>query len=166
MNFLEAVKAMKEGKKVTRPDWSGYIYVKNRRIYHRDGEFRNTAINQFEATDWEIDDLDFDTLFKKIIPYARREGLNYLADAMDRKGFWNRLIEKQCDNQDIEDLEEDLKKSKEKDMKLEEKREIQINNFYNLLFDSARHLKNIDKTLKDIAAVSYTHLTLPTILLV
>ena len=110
MNFLEAVKQMKEGKKVTRPNWSGYIYMRNRRVYHKDGEFKNTPINQFEATDWEIYDYNFDTLFQKITPYVRREGLTNLADAMGKKDFWTRLIETQIDNSYIEELEVELKK--------------------------------------------------------
>ena len=67
MNFMEAVKAMKEGKKVTRPCWGGYIYMNNkRRVYHRDGEMRNIAINDFEATDWKIVE-ETKTLSDKVI---------------------------------------------------------------------------------------------------
>jgi len=119
MNFLEAVKAMKEGKKVTRPNWSGYIYMKNRRVYHSDGEFKNTAINQFEATDWEIYDYNFDTLFKKLAIYSRREGLNHVADFFEtkkRNGFFTKQIESYIvTDEEIAQLEAELKKLKEKD---------------------------------------------------
>jgi len=110
MNFIEAVRQMKEGKRVTRPCWAGYIYMtKHKRVCHRDGEFRNTAINDLEATDWEIDEYTFNTAFKKLADYASMEGLTHLADAMGKEVFWTRCKE-QIDNSDIEKLEEELKK--------------------------------------------------------
>jgi len=127
MNFLEAVKAMKEGKRITRPNWSGYIYMKNRRVYHRDGEFKNTAINQFEATNWEIVDLDFDKLFQKLatylIPYCKKEGLNNVADYLKTKEFLIGMTSfkptgkvEDVTDEEMAQLEAELKKLEEKDI--------------------------------------------------
>jgi len=59
MNFIEAVKAMKEGKKVRRPLFKehpsiGYIYKNGDYILRGDaGEFP-MGFENLEATDWEI----------------------------------------------------------------------------------------------------------------
>ena len=47
MNFMEAVKAMKEGKKVRRPTYTS-------RLYSELGDSTIYASEDFEATDWEI----------------------------------------------------------------------------------------------------------------
>jgi len=60
MNFLEAVKAMKEGKKVRRPAMSpvvGLLISDGFPQYyglHGDSIYREIAIELIEATDWEI----------------------------------------------------------------------------------------------------------------
>jgi len=66
MNFMEAVKAMKEGKKVTRnlPWGDVYIYSYNEVFYlKRVSEPRiewRMRVCDIEATDWEIVDSDED----------------------------------------------------------------------------------------------------------
>jgi len=143
MNFLEAVKAMKEGKKVRRPSWreESYLILRGHTIGHSNGEQAYLTYNSIEATDWEIV-IDFDTLFKKLAIYSRREGLNHVADFFDtKKYFFSELFKTQIksDNEvsdkEIADLENELKKLEDKDT------------YYGLL----EHLKSIDKTLKDIA---------------
>lgn len=57
MNFLEAVKAMKEGKKVRRNDWIKGLYVtkeaeSNCILLYNVAQF--DSITNFEAIDWEI----------------------------------------------------------------------------------------------------------------
>jgi len=57
MNFMEAVKAMKEGKKVIRPDYGEGAYkVKKGNFigYQGDGELPHFSIGDYEATDWQI----------------------------------------------------------------------------------------------------------------
>lgn len=61
MNFLEAVKAMKEGKKVRRSQWGKgvYLYCEESMIHHSRKHIRDTFsifIDWFEKTDWEIID--------------------------------------------------------------------------------------------------------------
>lgn len=52
MNFMEAVKVMKEGKTVAR---KGYSAIKdNGLIVHEDSRIPTFCIDTFEATDWEI----------------------------------------------------------------------------------------------------------------
>jgi len=55
MNFLEAVKAMKEGKKVRRGGWNkdNYLYLETGEIIKDDSGYLKLPEN-FEATDWEI----------------------------------------------------------------------------------------------------------------
>lgn len=64
MNFVEAVKAMKEGKKVRRKDWGGddyYLFSETGNIEDNYGDFqRGFPINECEATDWEIVDEEQD----------------------------------------------------------------------------------------------------------
>lgn len=64
MNFLEAVKAMKEGKKVKRKSWgndSDYFTIENGMFcqHGTEKDYSNTNtialyLEAFEATDWEI----------------------------------------------------------------------------------------------------------------
>jgi hypothetical protein len=60
MNFLEAVKAMKEGKKVSRKlPWNNiYIYSHDNVFFlKRNGEMRiewRMSIEDIDATDWEV----------------------------------------------------------------------------------------------------------------
>ena len=59
MNFLEAVKAMKEGKKVRREEWekSHFLYIRKFKCNHiiqENGEFREYYLSDIEATDWQI----------------------------------------------------------------------------------------------------------------
>ena len=56
MNFMEAVKAMKEGKKIRiKGNEDSYLFSKENLIYSKitNGEYP-IGINQIEATDWEI----------------------------------------------------------------------------------------------------------------
>lgn len=56
MNFMEAVKAMKEGKKVRREGWDGFICLKDNFFYWNDGDADKRvemALSNLEATDWE-----------------------------------------------------------------------------------------------------------------
>jgi len=61
MNFLEAVKAMKEGKKVRRKGWVDYAEMKLTKDFKfdirnlKDGSVMNPLeLNDIEKTDWEI----------------------------------------------------------------------------------------------------------------
>ena len=63
MNFLEAVKAMKEGKKVRRNYYpfgkDGYMYIEDMtiRLSHNtfsDSKYPNFQIEDFESIDWKI----------------------------------------------------------------------------------------------------------------
>ena len=74
MNFIEAVKAMKEGKKVKRKDYTWCCRrVKNYRMVleyideNKGTPRQNLDIDDFEATDWEIVE-EKKTLSDKIVP--------------------------------------------------------------------------------------------------
>ena len=56
MNFMEAVKAMKEGKKVRIKDWDQeFIYLhESGKVLDETGEFLDFDIIEFESTDWEV----------------------------------------------------------------------------------------------------------------
>ena len=76
MDFLEAVKAMKLGKKVRRPKWHEKNYICEsaeciaNMIY--------PAIKDLEATDWEVVDEDNDWCLRKIpFSWAGKNGFNY-----------------------------------------------------------------------------------------
>ena len=60
MDFMEAVKAMKEGKKVRRKTWSGekYIYMayQDDLISTQDEKLFGMWISDVEETDWEVVD--------------------------------------------------------------------------------------------------------------
>ena len=60
MNFMESVKAMKEGKQVRRKNWDedGFMCVPEDGVIIRkqDKEIMMFSIRDFEATDWEIEE--------------------------------------------------------------------------------------------------------------
>ena len=68
MNFMEAVKAMKEGKKVKRRGLYPVYLNNNNFVFHNEDEERDYTIDigVIEATDWEIVE-DKKTLSDKII---------------------------------------------------------------------------------------------------
>lgn len=53
MDFMEAVKAMKEGKKVKRKP-NQWFCIKDDEIYYQTGEKTSMSLEAIEATDWEI----------------------------------------------------------------------------------------------------------------
>lgn len=59
MNFLEAVKAMKEGKKVRRPD-SYYLYLSDNFLFNEVNSIPLIKREDVEADDWEVVDEDKD----------------------------------------------------------------------------------------------------------
>ena len=66
MNFEEAVEAMKEGKKLTRPNYVEGVYFESRDLgiikILNDNNFEGMLylFNDIEATDWEVVDEDKD----------------------------------------------------------------------------------------------------------
>jgi len=56
MNFMEAVKAMKEGKKVrqSKPNTTNYRFNKYGQIITEQGEIMCFGQDYYEATDWQI----------------------------------------------------------------------------------------------------------------
>ena len=64
MNFIEAIKEMKTGKKVVRPTWSDltkhYYYIQGTKIYSSQYAEIKPVVENFDATDWEVFDDDKD----------------------------------------------------------------------------------------------------------
>lgn len=54
MNFMEAVKAMKEGKKVTRQTYTQFRLDSGNQIETTEGINVSFNVEDYEATDWEI----------------------------------------------------------------------------------------------------------------
>ena len=56
MKFMEAIKAMKEGKKVRRKCWTDeqYVYVSNDAVLWSNNTNPKFRVKQFEAIDWEL----------------------------------------------------------------------------------------------------------------
>ena len=96
MNFIEAVKAMKEGKKVRRDIWRGDI------IYSLEGNiFKSTQngdqntmirVDHIEATDWEIVE-EKKTLSRKIIQdYRDMNGVGHVISVKNVKASLKEFI--------------------------------------------------------------------------
>ena len=100
MNFLEAVEAMKEGKKVRRQLWTSMDRCVNRWIeipqdvapYYRNDKGNSVTISyqEFEATDWEVVENDKDWNLAKQLwkpgefhPTNRIYGVNCLMKCRD-----------------------------------------------------------------------------------
>jgi hypothetical protein len=54
LNFIEAVKAAKEGKKIRRASEQHCYRVQHNGMYYEDGEHHVTCCGDWTATDWEI----------------------------------------------------------------------------------------------------------------
>jgi len=56
VNFLEAIKAMREGRKVRRDDWYSptYCIAYTWGFLNQDGREQDFDIDDYEATDWEV----------------------------------------------------------------------------------------------------------------
>lgn len=73
MNFMEAVKAMKEGKKT---EFEGNIYYyENGNFYMNEGVPVFRIDIPFEATDWEVVDEAKKTLWDKVCEYEEDDKL-------------------------------------------------------------------------------------------
>jgi len=61
VNFKEACKLMREGKKVTRPNWVSGSYWElgpDEMICYADGSHAKVHLEQFNAKDWKIFNLN------------------------------------------------------------------------------------------------------------
>ena len=70
MNFLEAVKAMKQGHKVKIKNWMDNIYLelKNGIVQTEHGQSPSYTIDLYEATTWMvIDDDSLDMVLKNVV---------------------------------------------------------------------------------------------------
>jgi len=70
MNFIEAVKEMKEGKKVRRKYWnkSDYYYINESKVLVNELHYKpNRLIHNIEAIDWEIVEEPKKTLSSKVL---------------------------------------------------------------------------------------------------
>ena len=56
MNFIEAIKKMKEGYKIRRSNWSKnqYLHKPSFNIYTHDREIYRFDCDEFVSDDWEI----------------------------------------------------------------------------------------------------------------
>lgn len=75
MNFLEAIKAMKEGKKVKRKQWlehhflKTHVWCKDFVVGTEEDNFLRFEKDAFLATDWEVvQEVKPETLSDKIVP--------------------------------------------------------------------------------------------------
>ena len=110
MNFLEAVVAMKEGKKVTRDTYEDEIYI------HYKGEHNTICFNgvpthlnanDVEATDWEIAEDNWNWLHNKT-------SSNYTADKQeDLETLKKKILDDLDNSKDNIQLYDPLKTIKE-----------------------------------------------------
>ena len=77
MKFEKAIKAMKEGKKVTRPHWNTYIFGSNviKRRRENDDAIIDIPldIKDFEATDWQFKGFTREGNYTGTLTYQRRD---------------------------------------------------------------------------------------------
>lgn len=119
MNFMEAVKAMKEGKKVRKSSWASYHYIYCPiPVVIIDEDKQNPSINldEYETTDWEIVEKK-KTLSEKLyreseqsnVAYSQRrnidleiasklfeEAIKEFIDWLKNLGYWGDITEEKA----------------------------------------------------------------------
>ena len=117
MNFMEAVKAMKEGKKVRRPYFveEHYFYCDEHGIKYshsrKDKKWAEFSMDAFEATDWEIYEEDklseedeekiLDDIKKKVdkaTPEELDQAMKFFDDLEKKEDKWNLADKKKTSN--------------------------------------------------------------------